>query len=145
MNETTYKVQWQVEVDSRHVKQSQVQKMDVVLVPVDHGLQEEVQWLGHPAARKHLGLGLECGPVETALSVEGNENADIAAKEAAQGLSTPLTNSSILSQPLPRSKAAANASYTRENKVIWANQWKTSTKGKFTRCFDEAPPSAKVQ
>ncbi|PBK71325.1 hypothetical protein ARMSODRAFT_844272, partial [Armillaria solidipes] len=75
------------------------------------------------------------------VGVEGNENADIGAKEAAQGSSTPLATHSILSQPLPRNKAAAIASYTKASKQTWAEQWKTSTNGKFTRCFDDAPPS----
>ncbi|PBK62113.1 hypothetical protein ARMSODRAFT_861600, partial [Armillaria solidipes] len=52
--------------------------------------------------------------------IEGNELADAEAKKAAEGSSTPLhSKRSILSQPIPSSKAAIIAAKTKEIQ----NQW----------------------
>ncbi|SJL01510.1 uncharacterized protein ARMOST_04832 [Armillaria ostoyae] len=47
--------------------------------------------------------------------------------------------------PLPGSKAATIAAFSKQTKHVWADLWTNSPKGRFTKCIDNAPPSAKLR
>ncbi len=80
------------------------------------------------------------------VDVVRNEMVDAEAKLAAQGSSTPLYDArSVLAKPLPRSKAAAKADFSKRVRAQWTDRWLASSKGSFTKCFNHSPPSPKIQ
>lgn len=77
--------------------------------------------------------------------VEGNEKADGAAKEAAEGDSTPLKRRiPMLEGELPTSTAALKATRKKQAAAEWASSWKESPRASKLKRFDRAPPAKRV-
>lgn len=71
------------------------------------------------------------------MDVAGNECADMEAKKAARGLTSPVNDlPKPLRHPLPTSSAAAKRAHVAKLKIEAANTWKTSRRGRRTMEVD---------
>ncbi len=96
------------------------------------------------AKRRSLRIHIQWVPGH--ISVLGNKMVDAEAKLAAQGSTSPLFDShTVLTNPLPCSKATALADFKKHTQKKWAEQWLTSPKGSFMKHFNCSPPFPKVQ
>ncbi|KAF9067898.1 hypothetical protein BDP27DRAFT_1225223, partial [Rhodocollybia butyracea] len=79
------------------------------------------------------------------VGVEGNEKADMLAKKASQGASTPLSDTaSCLSDPLPCSTTALIAQYTKTTKTRWEDLQSLSSTHDLPKHFDLSLPSPEL-
>lgn len=78
-------------------------------------------------------------------NVDGNERADKAAKEAAEGDTTPLKRCILnLDKELPTSIAALKAMRKKQAALEWVSSWKESPRAEKLKRFDRAPPVKRV-
>lgn len=77
--------------------------------------------------------------------IQGNEDVDAEAKQAAEGRSTPTFKPiKILHHPLPASKAAVVAAKREQFNRLWRQQWQKSPKCRFVKKIDNAHPPSKA-
>jgi len=77
--------------------------------------------------------------------VEGNEAADAAAKEAAEGISTDTFLPIPSLDDLPTSAAAVKAMFKKSIPTLWYNEWRTCKQYTRIAKFDPHPPSSLTQ
>jgi ribonuclease HI len=76
--------------------------------------------------------------------IEGNELADIEAKEAAKGCTSDTKHlPPYLRKPLLINPTAAKAAHNAALKSEWQNEWRNSKRGKAVAEIDESTPSSK--
>lgn len=93
--------------------------------------------------RKHrAGFRLQLVWVPGHEGVEGNELADLHAKQAAAG--EDCERAEIHDDWLPDSAAALRAEHRQQSRLQWQRRWTTSEHGYRYSRFDDAPPSAQV-
>lgn len=94
-------------------------------------------------ARPHLKIHITWIPGHE--DVVGNERADTAAKEAAEGDTTPLKRRiPVLDGELPTSIAALKATRKKQAATEWASSWQDSPRAAKLQHFDRAPPAKRV-
>ena len=93
---------------------------------------------------ERCGLRLTLRWVPGHCDVPGNEEADLAAKEAARGASSPAGSlPKELRKPLPMSTTRARGTFKAELDRRAAERWRTSERGRRLEAIDKSLPSKK--
>jgi hypothetical protein len=102
---------------------------------------ETAQSLLHNLVSTHLDIELTIVWVPGHEGVEGNEAADFAAKEAAEGISTDTFLPIPTLDDLPKSAAAVKAMHKRAIPSLWHEEWSKCKQLSRISEFDARPPS----